>query len=264
MIVTFGALGYMGEFGNQIFQVAATIGYGNKHNKKPVFPEWKCKITGRDYTQIFDGKLDLLTLSHVDAQHSYDGLKYQEIPFYRGNLNLIGYFQSEKYFSGSEDEIRKLFQPAPHVKRYIEEKFSDILNIDRKVSLHVRTAKRSVGDYDVHTGADREFIEKSQAHFDDEVTYVVFADNWELAKPMLPPGKKYIFVEGEENYVDLFLMNYFDSYIVSPSTFGWWGAWLSKSKNPKVVIKKDWFARDKPKAYLNDNDIPPESWIQIG
>jgi hypothetical protein len=58
-------------------------------------------------------------------------------------------------------------------------------------------------------------------------------------------------------------MNRFDNYIVSPSTFGWWGAWLSQNPEPKIAIMKDWFTVGKAKENLNNNDQVPERWIKI-
>lgn len=268
-IATFLGLGHYGELGNQMFQIAAVEGYANLHGKTALFPEWTCKISGRDYRRIFRSPVAqsstvLSTLQSEGAQQvQYMDLKYIDIPRLEGNVNFTGYFQSEKYFLHIEDLIRQTFSPSEEIEKYISEKYGDLLSYDNKVSLHVRTAKRSANDSDVHASATPEFIRQAQLDFPDKDLFVVFADNMPLAKEMLPPGKSYYFVEGEENYVDLFLMTNFDSYIVSPSTFGWWGAWLSKSNSPRVTVMKEWFARDKAKAYLNDNDIIPEKWKSI-
>ena len=265
-IATFSPLGYMGELGNQMFQIAATIGYARKHGKVPVFPEWKCKISGRSYTSdIFKGPIDQTfnpQTTPLNNRHTYNELSYIDIPFMQGNVDLVGYFQSEKYFESSHDEIRKVFQPHDSVREYIENKYQHILSEKNKISLHMRTGRRGSNDYDVHSTPDYEFVEKSQTHFDDHL-YVVFADNMEFAKTLLPANRKYVFIENESNYVDLFFMTYFDSYIVADSTFGWWGAWLSQNENPKVAMMKNWFDPTKEKAYLNDNDIIPDRWIKI-
>jgi hypothetical protein len=268
-IATFLGLGHYGELGNQMFQIAAVEGYANRHSKTALFPEWICKISGRDYRKVFRSPVAqsssvLQTLQQEGAQQvQYMDLKYVELPSLEGNVNFTGYFQSEKYFSNVEDLVRTFFQPSEDIEKYIFEKYRDLLSYENKVSLHIRTAKRSANDSDVHASATFEFIEQAMKDFTDKDLFVVFADNMEIAKSILPPGKSYYFVEGEENYIDLFLMTNFDSYIVSPSTFGWWGAWLSKHAEPRVTVMKDWFAKDKAKAYLNDNDIIPARWKAI-
>jgi hypothetical protein len=268
-LASFSGLGHYGELGNQMFQIATVYGYARKYGKDPVFPEWTCKISGRNYTDIFKNPIDQTLhsriVSHADFRRfNYMDLTYVEIPDTPYNLDFIGYFQSEKYFLNCEDEIRKIFQPKDEIVESIQNKYSEVLSIKNRVSLQVRTGGRNTNDYDVHAYANKDFIEKCQSHFPDAELFVVFADNMELAKQMLPDGKNYFFVENEENYIDLFFMNMFDSYIVSPSTFGWWGAWLSQNKEAKVVIMKDWFAIGKSKEYLNiNNDQVPERWIKI-
>jgi hypothetical protein len=264
---TFSSLGYMGELGNQMFQIASVTGYARKYGKEAIFPEWTCKIGEKDYREeIFKNRINQ-GLTHelynsIGSRFDYDGLKYVDLANVEGNVDFRGYFQSEKYFSHCEDEIREIFQPHDRVKEYIETKYSDILSEKNRISLHVRTGRRGKNDYDVHSTPNRDFIEKCQAQFDDKL-YVVFADNMEFAKTLLPSDKKYVFIENESNYIDLFFMTYFDSYILADSTFGWWGAWLSQHKNPKVVVMKNWFNPYKEKAYLNDNDVVPDRWIKI-
>lgn len=265
-IVTFSSLGYMGELGNQMFEVAATIGYARKYDKEPVFPEWTCKISGRDYRSIFKNSVNQ-SFSPKNVLHhriQYDGLLYQDLPFYPGNVDLRGYFQSEKYFLHCKQEIRDLFQPSDLVREIIEKNYSEILSEKNKVCLQMRTYSRSRNDYDVHNSITSEYIEKAQELHADSALYVISTDNIERAKSILPNGKKYVFMEDfmqePPNYVKLFLMTYFDSYILSASTFGWWGAWLSQCDSPDVTIMKNWFTVGKAKEYLNNNDISPDRW----
>jgi hypothetical protein len=44
-------------------------------------------------------------------------------------------------------------------------------------------------------------------------------------------------------------------YVLSNSTFGWWGAFLSKTGNPRVVVPKPWFVTLEDPRQLN-----PEFW----
>jgi len=267
-IATFLDLGRYGELGNQMFQISTVSAYAWKNGKEPVFPTWKCGISGRDYTSIFKDPpaqrdpQELRRRGYANLQ--YMDLKYVELPAYQGDVNFIGYFQSEKYFQDYGERIKNLFQPHESVVNYIMEKYKHLLEIPNRVALQIRTMRRPGPDYpEIHASATTAFIEKSMKEFDEDSVFVVFADLMDEAKKMLPSGKKYIFIENEANYVDLFLMNYFDSYIVSPSTFGWWGAWLSKNPSPKVAILKDWYVKTGFKAYLNDNDVVPDRWKKI-
>jgi hypothetical protein len=259
-------LGILGELGNQMFQVAATYGYARLHGFNPLFPEWKCRISNSDYTNIFKVKLPQLTgTDSHQYEIIYNDLKYIQLGAVTdGNIDLSGYFQSEKYFEHCKEEIKEIFQPNHEIKEYLEYKYREIISLPNRVALHIRSGKRTANDYNVHAYTTTEFIEKAQTHFPDDSIYVVFADNMEIAKQLVPKDKKYTFIEStSKNYEDLFLMAYFDKYIISPSTFGWWGAYLSKYENPQVVIMKDWFAVDNVKNHLNDNDIIPDRWTKI-
>ena len=46
------------------------------------------------------------------------------------------------------------------------------------------------------------------------------------------------------------------AYILSNSTFGWWGAFLSYTKDAPVVVPKKWF-----KKYPTPSSIYPPEWI---
>lgn len=268
-VATFTNLGSMGELGNQMFQVATVLGYSEKHNKRPVFLPWVCKISGNDYTGIFKNPVDQDFMGYANMYPlslkpvQYMDLKYIEAPSLDGSVDFIGYFQSEKYFENCKELVKDHFQPADEIVDYMKSKYKDIMDDNDYICLHIRTAKRASNDYDVHAACDSEYLKKALKPYDKNKVHVVFADNMELAKEMLPKSRNYRFIENEKNYVDLFLMNYFKTYIISASTFGWWGAWLSKHENPEVTIMKDWFNPEKSKAYLNDNDITPDTWKKI-
>ena len=68
----------------------------------------------------------------------------------------------------------------------------------------------------------------------------------------------FIFVKNENNKVltDFYLLTKCKYFIVGPSTFHWWGAWLS-DYNDKIVV------RPKDLNPSNNLDFWPESWITI-
>jgi hypothetical protein len=54
------------------------------------------------------------------------------------------------------------------------------------------------------------------------------------------------------------LMRLAKSYVISNSTFGWWGAFLSHSPKPSVICPRPWFiGLPEPKSMI------PENWIEI-
>ena len=72
------------------------------------------------------------------------------------------------------------------------------------------------------------------------------------------PTNKFLYVINSENKIlnDFYLLTQCKYFIVGPSTFSWWGAWLSNNEN-KICI------RPKNINPSNNLDFWPESWISI-
>ena len=66
--------------------------------------------------------------------------------------------------------------------------------------------------------------------------------------------------EGNSGYVDMCLMTLCSGHIIANSSFSWWGAWLSDSK--QVIAPSQWFTGSN-----NDNidtkDIYCDGWKVI-
>ena len=58
---------------------------------------------------------------------------------------------------------------------------------------------------------------------------------------------------------DLALLSLCDNHITTNSTYSWWGAYLSKSKNKKIICPTNWLAGS---SFMNGNHFPP-NWINI-
>jgi hypothetical protein len=52
-------------------------------------------------------------------------------------------------------------------------------------------------------------------------------------------------------------MAYCDDFIVSPSTFSWWGAWLSENED-KLVIYPNPYNEDSEDIW---KELPQRNWI---
>ena len=52
-------------------------------------------------------------------------------------------------------------------------------------------------------------------------------------------------------------MTYGENYILSNSTFGWWGAWMNIN-HKRVFVPSKWFGPNL--NHLNKNDLIPSTW----
>jgi len=184
---------------------------------------------------------------------------YEDIKLDDGEVGLDGFFQSEKYFKQHEGVIRELFKPTDKVLNTLKEKYSEILN-QKTTSIHVRR-----GDYlnhpNHHPVQTLEYYEKGiKLTLNTTDKYIVFSDDIMWCKQSFH-GDNFIFMDDEDDYIELYLMSMCDNNIIANSSFSWWGAWLNNNPNKIVVGPKLWFG----KAYetWNTNDVLPKEWIKI-
>jgi hypothetical protein len=171
---------------------------------------------------------------------------------YREGMVLQGFFQSEKYFANYKKEVVKLFENRS--KRKYE--------FENSVSIHIRR-----GDY------LNEFMcqflpalpyEYYKAALDDLETKVkidhilVFSDDLGWCKETIK-GERVIFVEGQEDYEDLYTMAKCTHHIIANSSFSWWGAYLNQ-RDKIVYAPTRWFG---PAITDDWQDVYCQNWIKI-
>jgi hypothetical protein len=102
-----------------------------------------------------------------------------------------------------------------------------------------------------------DYYRNAIAEFSDDTRFLVFSDDIQWCKENFK-GDNFHFIEGEKDYVDLYLMSLCNNNIIANSSFSWWGAWLNNTPNKKVIAPKQWFGKAKQ---LNTKDLIPETWI---
>ena len=93
---------------------------------------------------------------------------------------------------------------------------------------------------------------------------LIFSDDNEWASKNLDFIKdEKIIIEdewkGDKYQYSMYLMSRCKNFIISNSSFGWWGAWLSDYINKKVVAPKSWY---KLPFYHTKVKLPSD-WHQI-
>jgi hypothetical protein len=271
MFVTFRRLGRRGRLGNQLFQIAATIGVARRNQCKFVFPRW-------DSAHYFANPVPqsrLLALRRTEKYREQSFLTYQPITIHRSTC-LDGNFQSAKYFDHCADEVRHWFAAAPALAEKIRGRFQHLLE-QNTCSVHVRR-----GDYINDAAVVATYIDltatgyyqRAIEQFGADTKFLVFSDDIAWCKQRFPDSR-FVFIEGQQPIEDLFLMSLCRGNIIANSTFSWWAAWLNQHSAKKVLAPQQWFKGDwydpvlSPDAprnqfgYLDTKDMLPSDWLRI-
>lgn len=140
-LVTFRMLGQLGRLGNQLFQVAGTLGVARRNGFRALFPPWR-------YAGIFLDRVPqqepLPTLpSRFERSSAFEDIILEE------SADIAGFLQSQRYFEHCIDEIRQAFTPHPALLRPLLDRFGGLLERDT-CSIHVRRT-----DYVSASGASK-------------------------------------------------------------------------------------------------------------
>ena len=262
-----------GGLGNMLFGIAASLSIAKNNNTDAIFSDINIHLENLNNDTVHNPKLNyaleyknLNIFKNLNYSKIPDVIKkcnfpfyYQEIKLEETDILINGFFQSEKYFINNEQYIRDIFSIDNYVLNKINEKYNNILKDNNNTSIHVRR-----GDYlkfsNYHPTPSLEYFKNAinlTKHNTDK--YIIFSDDIEWCKTKFE-GNKFIFIENEKDYIELYMMSLCKNNIISNSSFSWWGAWLNLNKDKVIISPKQWFG-----DLINetDKDIIPENWKRI-
>ena len=291
--ITMKGLGQSGGLYSQIQSYASLAAVAKANNKKIVFTqdslngEYVQYITGEfyqtkirifdllqiDYEVVSKDFLDSFASKHIN----YHTTAYDETLFRLEsdiNYNLVGRFDTYVYWYNDIGVEVANWKYRPELQLQAEARMADIKNqLGNKpyVSIHVR-----LGDY-LHPNhhfaiLDGDYYEKAIIENFlpiEDYNFVVFSNDIAYTKEMFS-GDNIFFVEpvsGEKvctdsEKEDLALMSLCDHHITSNSSYSWWGAYLSKNKDKKIICPTNWLKAYHQSSWMNGRYYPP-TWINI-
>jgi len=252
-----------GGLANMMFQIAAIEYTAMKYNHAATYPNINKNLTDISiaykndnssyYKQIFKNfhwQHNLFTHSQVLSFP----FEYKEITQPIDNTLYDGFFQSEKYFNKDTEFVHQLFGPTDFIKNKLLDR--EYFKQYNTCSIHIRR-----NDYllypDIHNIQLINYYKQAMNIIDAE-KYIIFSDDINWCKSQFI-GDKFIFIENNPDYIDLFLMSSCDHNIIANSSFSWWGAYLNENVNKKIVAPIKWFANNN----YNSIDIIPDLWFRI-
>jgi len=250
-----------GGLGNQMFQIACGLNFKYKFNEIVKFDTSSYQNLIKD-RELQISKINIVLDTDMNLQligpcySIVDDFVFRELPNPIGsNYYLDGYWQSEKYFKESSELIREDFQPSEELlNKLLLTPFIDT----NTISLHVRRTDY-IASNGYHPVQSIEYYQKAIETIGEYDYIFVFSDDIQWCKDNLI-FENIVFIEGNTNIEDLYLMSLCKNNIIANSSFSWWGAWLNNNPDKKVIAPKRWFGDS---AKLNESDIIPDNWIRI-
>lgn len=252
-----------GGLGNQMFQYAAGLALAHKYNvqlKLDISFFKSCKDR-KFMLDRFNISKDVIISNRLGMFNSKIARKIMSIVkfpkwYYRNystvfdnkiwdlpkNVYMDGYFQSEKYFAEIEKKIREEFVPAFELSEDFNWWQKTIENCN-SVSIHVRR-----GDYllrknfEIHGILGVDYYEKAVSEIENQIEnpqFFIFSDDEQWCRDNIVPITKngeVVNLKSENKDVEeLLLMSFCKHNIIANSSYSWWGAWLNKNGEKKVV-----------------------------
>ncbi len=283
-----------GGLGNQMFQYAFARAVSDRKGVDYCLDlnfllkrENNMTYQARDYyLDIFNTELKLCNTGYIANASSFVGKISERIPIHlwkyiselqfnydsrvfksSNNAYFTGYWQSPKYFSDIESQLRKEFCFSKSLQGEALNTLGKIESME-SVCLNVRRSDY-VGNK-LHDVCDVAYYNKAIKTMMDLVetpVFFIFSDDIDWCKENLKLESQHFFVTHDVAHSDnkrnfdyyLQLMTNCKNFIIPNSTFAWWAVWLNKSDNCRVIAPSKWFTDDS----INTEDLYSSEWTLI-
>lgn len=244
----------------------------------------RSKIRGATFLdRLFFSSNPQVRLLQLPLAHLFQAQVIEEPATYRFHAGLFdkadqtkiyinGSWQAADYVAAMESSLRDEYQfkspPQGRNLVYLDQ----IKRLKCPISIHMRIGDYTLINHLVGSGTARVSMVLRKSYYTKAIdlvtelfpehTLVVFSDDRQAARNILPKTKDCLFIEGNDAmsaYEDLRLMSHCKHHIIANSSFSWWGAWLNPNSEKKVFAPKYW-ANTKHSYFP---DLYPEGWVII-
>ncbi|MFC0513363.1 alpha-1,2-fucosyltransferase [Mucilaginibacter angelicae] len=258
--------------GNQLFQYAAGKSLAAFH-RVPLkldlssFYRDKSRPYSLSFFEVeqFDTSLPVPSSQHYNFYHEpfahFDEGFFKCPPY----SYLSGFWQSEKYFAGIADVLRKEFRVKDQYVSHLTVKAAEIRN-EESVCLHVRRGDYLQPGYEFLGVLSLKYYIRALDYLKSTLPgykLYIFSDDIEWVKHTIKFDSPHEFISPSiqsSSIEDFYLMQQCRHHIIANSSFSWWTAWLSEKSDSQIIIcPKIWFADRR----LSSEDIASASWIRL-
>jgi len=271
--LTFSKIGQHGRLGNQMFQIAATIGLAEAHGLSwDFFSDIDDCAAGRLFN--LRGGLARSTRPltvYKEIKQVYYNIELQNIREAEV-ISLHGYFQDYRYFSKSLVTLDQYFTTPHDLLQRVRAKVPE-LDSSLSVALHVRR-----GDYvqlnALYNLLDENYYIRALSMIRSKIdTVIIVSDDIPWCKRNLVPLIPYavVFSPFKDDLSDFLLLHLSKVIIIANSSFSWWAAFLKyirsheKLNDSQIQIFAPalWYNSSGRMKHTN-RDVPyPPSWTKV-
>ena len=188
---------------------------------------------------------------------------------FNNTLYVEGHFESEKYFITLEEDLKSSLIIN---KNLIDKnnKFINSIKDSNSVSIHIRRhrfseekSKNSITNVcksDEFTESIIRYVNRSVNFFKKNVEnpkFFIWSNDFSNLDIHFD-NQNFTLVKNNDLATDFYLFSLCKHFIVGPSTFHWWGAWLNNNPN-KICLRPD-------EAFLNpssNQSFWPRNWLKF-
>jgi len=266
--VTHSRLGQLGQFGNQLFFIAAVLGYAKRFDCQPILPRWFCVMRRRDYGELFP-KIEKYRGDMNGTEVKVERCAYGSVPFvYDADLN--GFFQSEKNFDNVKDEIRELFSEPPAIANALDE-YCREHGLSRFNAMHFRFYTSpdtdGFGQNETHVPLPDWYFLEAIERLSDGAPIVIATDDKERLRSFIERTRaKGIFhiLTFADALLDFYMIARAEKIAIANSSFSWWAAYLSEAKEIYAPPHSIWFSGPLASLpRLDMSDLYPAQFKEI-
>jgi hypothetical protein len=280
-MILFPEVGRCGRLGNQLFQISSSLALAYKHNTDFFLPH-------DIYERVHDGQQCLLkhfvnNIKMLPNEVIPQTTRFQEELsvskkidtryFELGtNVSLHGFFESEQYFEEYKERIKSVFQFEESIDNFSTNYINVLKSLHNDaeiVGIHFRR-----GDYhepQKDPGMFFRFAQQAITEYFQDKPYIflIFSggnkensgEDIEYCKEMFSISKDHtiVFCELKDTIRELSIMTNCDHMILTTkSTLGWWGAYLNKNKDKKIIVPKEYIGPE-----YNSETLWPKEFTQM-
>lgn len=249
-VVTFGDLGAFGRLGNQLYQIAATIGVAHDHGLVARFETWdrrdEFRLPGSFWGEVPPSALDTRDFArHIPPEHR-------------------PYLQDLGLYANVLADVTRWLMPAEHIVAEARDKLGDLLTRPNPISVHVRRGDFVAQDH-FHPTLPEVYYEEARARLPLRATVIVFSDDPEWCRANLRGIRPAAVLETGRDVVDLAAMALCRHHIIANSSFSYWGAMLAPDPSAVHVHPDRWYgpghATADPSLRLPPGWIAVDPWL---